>query len=126
MTWQRLSHWVAAGLVAGTMFWAGAVAARADNPNTTTLTAACDNGQTVTVELEGATPGNAAFPSALRVVSDTSVFTIHEFVITNLATGETFTIKNDSGVANNTDLVACSRTGVAFSFTWIGFFTPAS
>jgi hypothetical protein len=71
-------------------------------------------------------PGNGAFPSGLRLVNSTSVFTIHQFMLTNLTTGQVLIIKNDAGVASNKDLVSCSRTGNQFAFTWTGFFTPAS
>ena len=29
------------------------------------------------------------------------------------------------GVARNQDLVACSRSGTNYDFTWYGFFTPS-
>jgi spore coat protein U-like protein len=112
-----------AGLAAIGPLCGTGVLARADGTNTL-ITAPCTNGQTLTTEIPA---GNGAFPSALRVVDSTSVFTIHQFKITS-ASGQTFIIKNDSGVANNQDLVSCtyaSTSGTGNVFTWTGFFTPA-
>lgn len=97
--------------------------AGAENPNQGLLTAACTNGETLTFELDA----NGTFPSALRVVSSTGVFTVHAIVATDKATGETFVFrsKSEEGVARNKELVSCSREGVDFDFTWVGFFTPA-
>ena len=121
--WLRRS--VGAAAVASCMLWSTALVTLADSPNTSTLAATCDNGQEVTLEL-AANQGNGAFPSGLRVTDSTSVFTIHQFTLTSLATGQIFTIKNDSGVAHGKDLVSCTRIGNQFVFTWTGFFTPAS
>jgi hypothetical protein len=96
--------------------------AAADNKNLLQLDAICDNGQAVTVELAS----EGAFPAGLRVVSTTSIFSIHQVTVTSHDTGETFTIKNDDGVAHNQDLVSCSRSGNDYDFTWTGFFTPAA
>jgi hypothetical protein len=122
-TWLRRS--AAAALVSSSVLLSTAVVALADNPNLITLTASCSNGQEMTVQLASG-PGKGAFPSGLRLVNSSSVFTIHQFTLTNLTTGQVIIIKNDSGVANNKDLVSCSRTGNQYSFTWTGFFTPAS
>jgi hypothetical protein len=120
--WLRRS--ACGGLVISSLLLAPAVVAHADNPNVISLTATCSNGQQMTVQLVSG-PGKGAFPSGLRLVNSTSVFTIHQFTLTNLTTGQVFTIKNDAGVANNKDLVSCSRTGNQYAFTWTGFFTPA-
>lgn len=121
--WLRRS--VAAGLVAGGMLCGTGVIARAAGPNTLTLTAACDNGQPMTVEIAAS---NGAFPSGLRVVDSASVFTIHQFMATSPTGVVLFIVKNDSGVANHKDLVACSTTSSTTGnvFTWTGFFTPAT
>lgn len=121
--WLRRS--VGAGLVAGGLLCGPGVIARADGTNTVTLTASCDNGQTMTFQIAGS---NGAFPSGLRVVDSSSVFTIHQFTATSPTGVVLFTTKNDSGVANNQALVSCSHTSTTSGdvFTWTGFFTPAS
>jgi len=95
----------------------------AADTNLNTLTATCDNGQTITFQFTSPA-ASGAFPRDLKVLDSASTFTIHEFIITNLSTGDTFTIGNVAGVEQNKILVACSRTGNAFQFTWLGFFTP--
>jgi hypothetical protein len=101
----------------------GATPAHAANRKVDTLTATCDNGQTMTVEIESS--GKGAFPSGLHVVESTSVFTIHQITITSHATGESFTVKNADGVDNNKQLISCFRAGNDYDFTWTGFFTPS-
>ncbi len=107
------------GLLCGT-----SVLARAGDTNTLTIIASCNNGQTLTAQIAAA---NGAFPSGLRLVDSTSVFTVHQFTATSQSGQTLFTIKNDSGVANNQDLVSCSHTSSTTGnvFTWTGFFTPA-
>ena len=113
-----------AGLVTlGAVLVSTTTVATADNNNIIELTATCDNGATITVEISD---GNGSFPSGLRVVDSPSVFTVHQITITSHATGETFTVRNADGVDRNKDLVDCSRSGVNYDFVWTGFFTPAS
>ena len=100
---------------------AGPVSAAGTNLNT--LTATCSNNQTITFQFTSpATAGG--FPRDLKVIDSTSTFTIHEFIIMNLSTQATFTVGNADGLERNLSLVACSRTGNGFRFTWLGFFTP--
>ncbi|HEV2004992.1 MAG TPA: hypothetical protein VGQ85_00130 [Candidatus Limnocylindrales bacterium] len=113
---------IAALLAAVSMVAAPAIAAASDS-NLTTLTATCDNGQTITFSF-ALNNGQGAFPRDLHVIEGTSTFTIHEFVLTRLSDGAVFTFGNTSGVDRNHTLVSCSRTGQNFAFTWIGFFTP--
>ena len=122
---QWIRRLVGAGLVASGLLCGTSVIAGADGPKTLTLTASCDNGQAMTVQIAA---GNGAFPSGLRVVDSTSVFTIHQFTATSPSGQTLFTTKNDAGVANNHDLVSCSTTSTTTgnTFTWTGFFTPAS
>jgi hypothetical protein len=124
-TWRWLRRSVGTALVAGGLLCGTGVVARADGTNTVTLTASCDNGQTMTFQIAGS---NGAFPSGLRVVDSSSVFTIHQFTVTSPTGVVLFTTKNDAGVANNKALVSCSHTSATTGniFTWTGFFTPAS
>ncbi len=120
---QRLWRLAGAGITTIGVLLGAAATATAANTNGETLTATCDNGITMTVEISG---GNGQFPSGLRVIDSTSVFTIHAFTLTSHETGKSFSIKNADGVARNKDLVSCSRSGQSFDFTWTGFFTPAA
>lgn len=113
-----------AGLAAIGLLCGTGTLARADGTNAQTVIASCSNGQTLTAQIAA---GNGAFPSALRIVDSTSVFTIHQFTATSPSGQTLFTTKNDSGVATNQDLVSCSHTSDTTGnvFTWTGFFTPA-
>jgi hypothetical protein len=114
---------LAALIGAVSMFAAPAITAASDS-SVTTLTATCTNGQTITFSY-ALDSGQGAFPRDLHVVGVTSTFTIHEFILTRLSDGAVFTVGNASGVDQNHTLVSCTRTGLSFIFTWIGFFTPA-
>jgi hypothetical protein len=121
--WLRRS--AGAGLVTIGLLYGTGMLAHADGTNTQTVIASCSNGQTLTAQIAG---GNGAFPSGLRVIDGTSVFTIHQFTATSPSGQTLFTTKNDAGVAKNQDLVSCSHTSNTTGnvFTWTGFFTPAS
>jgi hypothetical protein len=120
---QWLCRAAGAGLASIGLLCGTSVLARADDTNTLTIIASCSNGQTLTAQIAG---GNGAFPSALRVVDSTSVFTIHQFTATSPSGQTLFISKNDPGVANNHDLVSCSHKSTTGNlFTWTGFFTPA-
>jgi hypothetical protein len=113
---------LAALIGAVSMVAAPAITAASDS-SLNTLTATCSNGQTITFSF-ALDSGQGAFPRDLHVVGGTSTFTIHEFVITPVSGGAVITVGNASGVGQNQTLVSCTRTGNAFIFTWIGFFTP--
>jgi hypothetical protein len=113
-----------AALVASVSMVAAPAIAAASSSNFITLTATCDNGDTITFSF-APDNGQGAFPRDLHVVDSTSTFTVHEIILTRLSDGAIFTVGTTAGVDRNLELVSCSRTGQNFAFTWIGFFTPA-